>query len=45
MSVNGVNMTVVYFEVLRSIFLLVLVKSIKSVRDSNLELVNAKQER
>jgi len=38
-------MTVVYFEVLRSIFLLVLVKSIKSVRDSNLELVNAKQER
>jgi len=43
--VNGVNMTVVCFEVLRRIFLVVLVKSVKSVRVSNLELVNAKQER
>jgi hypothetical protein len=43
--VNCVNMAVVCFEVLRSIFLVLLVKSVKSVRGSNLELVNAKQER
>ena len=43
--VNAVNMAVVCFEVLLSIFLVVLVKSVKSLRDWNLELVNAKQER
>jgi hypothetical protein len=38
-------MAFVCFEVLRSIFLVVLVKSVKSARDSNLELVIAKEER
>ena len=45
MPVNDVNMAVICFEVLPSIFLVALVKSVKYVRDLNLELVNAKQER